>query len=84
MTIHDVETNCPHCIPSVREETLVAAPCFTCPRCSRTSHHPIDAAAGYCAKCHAFTRPVRGLARPEPWRLGTSPTDTIIADPEIL
>jgi hypothetical protein len=28
---------------------------FTCPRCSRTSHHPEDAAHGYCGACHAYT-----------------------------
>lgn len=28
---------------------------FTCPRCSMTSHHPMDEDYGYCGKCHAFT-----------------------------
>lgn len=28
---------------------------FTCPRCSRTSYHPQDAAHGYCGACHDFT-----------------------------
>lgn len=28
---------------------------FTCPKCRRTSHHPRDAAAGYCSACHGFT-----------------------------
>lgn len=30
-------------------------PSFTCPRCSRTSHHPKDAEFGYCGACHDFT-----------------------------
>lgn len=28
---------------------------FTCPRCSRTSHHPDDKRYGYCANCHTYT-----------------------------
>jgi len=28
---------------------------FTCPTCSRTSHHPDDKKHGYCAACHAYT-----------------------------
>lgn len=28
---------------------------FTCPTCGATSHHPADAAAGYCARCHDWT-----------------------------
>jgi hypothetical protein len=28
---------------------------FTCPRCSRTSHHPDDKRYGYCSHCHAHT-----------------------------
>lgn len=28
---------------------------FTCPRCSRTSHHPADERFGYCGNCHDFT-----------------------------
>ena len=28
---------------------------FTCPRCGRTSHHPIDAREGYCGYCHDWT-----------------------------
>ena len=27
---------------------------FTCPRCGRTSQHPIDALEGYCGHCHAW------------------------------
>lgn len=27
----------------------------TCPRCRRTSHHPIDAIEGYCGACKAYT-----------------------------
>jgi hypothetical protein len=30
---------------------------FTCPRCGRTSRHPIDAREGYCGYCHDWTRP---------------------------
>lgn len=30
-------------------------PSFTCPACGMTSHHPADAAHGYCGNCHAFT-----------------------------
>lgn len=28
---------------------------FTCPRCSRTSHHPDDKRYGYCGHCRAYT-----------------------------
>lgn len=28
---------------------------FTCPRCSRTSHHPEDERHGYCGACHWWT-----------------------------
>lgn len=28
---------------------------FTCPRCQRTSHHPMDVQEGYCGACHDFT-----------------------------
>lgn len=28
---------------------------FTCPACGMTSHHPTDAAEGYCGNCHDWT-----------------------------
>ena len=28
---------------------------ITCPRCSMTSHHPMDEDYGYCGNCHDFT-----------------------------
>ncbi|MFJ1664826.1 hypothetical protein ACIOK4_00265 [Streptomyces bottropensis] len=28
---------------------------FTCPRCTRTSHHPLDRRYGYCAACNDYT-----------------------------
>jgi hypothetical protein len=28
---------------------------FTCPRCTKTSHHPDDKRHGYCANCHDYT-----------------------------
>ena len=28
---------------------------FTCPRCGRTSAHPMDAREGYCGACHDWT-----------------------------
>lgn len=28
---------------------------FTCPKCGRTSHHPMDARFGYCGHCHDYT-----------------------------
>lgn len=28
---------------------------FTCPRCTRTSHHPKDKRYGYCSHCHDYT-----------------------------
>lgn len=28
---------------------------FTCPRCGAVSHHPLDLAEGYCAKCQDWT-----------------------------
>jgi hypothetical protein len=35
--------------------TPIAAPSsFTCPRCGRTSHHPMDALNRYCGACHVF------------------------------
>jgi hypothetical protein len=27
---------------------------FTCPRCGRTSYHPMDVANRYCGACHVF------------------------------
>jgi hypothetical protein len=33
------------------------APAFSCPRCGRTSHHPLDAIEGYCGACHDWTEP---------------------------
>lgn len=32
---------------------------FICPRCQRVSHHPTDAAEGYCGACRDWTRPKR-------------------------
>ncbi len=29
-------------------------PCFTCPRCGRTSYHPDDVLNAYCGHCRAF------------------------------
>lgn len=37
------------------EAQVNAVPSFTCPACGMTSHHPADAANGYCGRCHAFT-----------------------------
>ena len=39
------------------EPTLVLgdAELFTCPKCGRTSHHPMDARFGYCGHCHDYT-----------------------------
>lgn len=31
-------------------------PPFICPRCCAVSHHPTDAAEGYCGACHDWTR----------------------------
>jgi hypothetical protein len=31
------------------------APAFTCPRCGRTTHHPVDVAESYCGACHDYT-----------------------------
>jgi hypothetical protein len=28
---------------------------FTCPRCTHTSHHPLDRRYGYCGRCHEYT-----------------------------
>lgn len=36
--------------------------CFTCPRCRRTNHHPVDVREGYCGACQVWT----GLAPGEP------------------
>lgn len=35
--------------------TQTPAPPFTCPRCTRTSHHPKDKRYGYCGQCHDYT-----------------------------
>jgi hypothetical protein len=32
----------------------MSQPSFTCPRCRRTSYHPLDVAARYCGHCHIF------------------------------
>lgn len=36
-------------------EKGMTRPQFVCPRCGKTSHHPVDAIEGYCAKCHDWT-----------------------------
>ena len=47
-------------------------PLFICPRCGAASHHPTDAAEGYCGRCHAYTaEPGRPWS---PWA-GTEPHD---------
>jgi len=28
---------------------------FCCPRCGRTSYHPVDVEEGYCGACHDWT-----------------------------
>jgi hypothetical protein len=28
---------------------------FTCSRCGKVSHHPVDQAEGYCGACHDWT-----------------------------
>lgn len=30
-------------------------PSITCPKCLRTSHHPMDIREGYCGACHDWT-----------------------------
>lgn len=30
---------------------------LTCPRCGRTTYHPIDIREGYCGACHDWTSP---------------------------
>lgn len=30
---------------------------ITCPRCGRTSFHPVDVMEGYCGNCRKFTSP---------------------------
>jgi hypothetical protein len=30
---------------------------YACPRCGRTSHHPLDEIEGYCGACHDWTMP---------------------------
>ncbi|MEV0112339.1 hypothetical protein AB0H77_03645 [Streptomyces sp. NPDC050844] len=32
-----------------------ARPSFTCPRCTRTSHHPMDLRYGWCGHCNDYT-----------------------------
>lgn len=36
-------------------DPVAAWPSITCPRCTRTSHHPGDVANGYCGHCHWWT-----------------------------
>lgn len=31
---------------------------ITCPKCGRTSYHPQDVKAGYCANCHDWTEAI--------------------------
>jgi hypothetical protein len=33
---------------------VTARPGFTCARCGRTSHHPLDVADRYCGHCHIY------------------------------
>lgn len=39
----------------VCQPCAAAQAAFTCPRCSRTSHHPEDLRQGYCGACHDWT-----------------------------
>lgn len=38
-----------------RIERAVGPLPFTCPRCHRTSHHPLDRRYGYCGACNDYT-----------------------------
>jgi ribosomal protein L37AE/L43A len=38
------------------EGEIAPAGPFTCPRCQRTSHHPVDQEVGWCSACEAYTR----------------------------
>lgn len=40
-------------------------PIVTCPRCGRSSPHPIDAQQGYCASCHDWTGEPAARSEPE-------------------
>lgn len=33
---------------------------ITCPKCSMTSHHPMDIKYGYCGNCHEYTSVPKG------------------------
>ncbi|GIH29074.1 hypothetical protein Aph01nite_73840 [Acrocarpospora phusangensis] len=45
----DFATSVPRQPPPEQRDSI------TCPRCGRTSHHPVDVAEGYCGHCHDFT-----------------------------
>jgi hypothetical protein len=48
-----------------REPVAESVPSITCPRCGRTSHHPVDVREGYCGACHDWTsRPGDERVRP--------------------
>lgn len=34
---------------------------LTCPRCARTTHHPVDVRYGYCSPCKDYTGTPAGL-----------------------
>lgn len=47
-----------------RPTSAAGRPSFTCPRCGRTSWHPVDVAEGYCGRCHDWTGVQRRVADP--------------------
>ncbi|MFD9445493.1 hypothetical protein ACFWBR_42390 [Streptomyces sp. NPDC060006] len=38
-----------------RRARAALRPTFTCPRCTRTSHHPMDLRYGWCGHCSDYT-----------------------------
>lgn len=39
----------------LRSQERDARPSFTCPRCHRASHHPMDLRYGWCGACNDYT-----------------------------
>lgn len=42
-------------LPLPPEDEPMADESFTCPRCSRITHHPDDVREGFCGFCHDWT-----------------------------
>ena len=76
-----MSAQCPECHAIVALLTgnrlaVHMARAFTCPRCGRVSHHPVDAIEGYCGSCADFTGEPGTLCGGTGWKLGTVDSGT--------